>query len=68
MFKNIGWPEVLVVGVVIVILFGGKLLPKLGKNIGESGKQMKEATKELKDVITDKQRFPPQGNFAIIKV
>ena len=54
MFKNIGWPEVLVVGVVIVILFGGKLLPKLGKNIGESGKQMKEATKELKDVITDK--------------
>jgi sec-independent protein translocase protein TatA len=54
MFKNIGWPEILVIALVLVVLFGGKLLPKLGKNIGESGKEMKEAAKELKDVIKEK--------------
>jgi sec-independent protein translocase protein TatA len=54
MFKNIGWPEVLVIVLVLLVLFGGKLLPKVGKNIGESGKEMKEAAKELKDTIKEK--------------
>lgn len=53
MFKNIGWPEILIIAVVLLVLFGGKLLPKFGKNIGESGKEMKEAAKELKDAIKD---------------
>ena len=54
MFKNIGWPEVLVIVLVLVVLFGGKILPKIGKNIGESGKDLKEAASDLKDAIKDK--------------
>jgi sec-independent protein translocase protein TatA len=54
MFKNIGWPEIAIIAVVLLVLFGGKLLPKFGKNIGESGKEMKEAAKELKDTIKEK--------------
>ncbi len=54
MFKNIGWPEILIIAVVLLVLFGGKLLPKFGKNIGESGKEMKEAAKELKDTLSEK--------------
>lgn len=54
MFQNIGWPEILIIGVVLLVLFGGKLLPKFGKNIGESGKEMKEAAKELKETIKEK--------------
>ena len=54
MFKDIGWPEITVVLVVLLVLFGGRFLPKFGKNIGESGKEMKEATKELKNAIKNK--------------
>lgn len=54
MFKNIGWPEILIIAVVLLVLFGGRLLPKFGKNIGESGKEMKEAAKELKETLKDK--------------
>ena len=54
MFKNIGWPEILVIALVLLVLFGGKFLPKFGKNIGESGKEMKEAAKELKDTLSEK--------------
>jgi len=52
MFKNIGWPEILIIAVVLLVLFGGSLLPKFGKNIGESGKEIKKAAKELKDVVS----------------
>jgi sec-independent protein translocase protein TatA len=54
MFQNIGWPEILIIAVVLLVLFGGKFLPKFGKSVGESGKEMKEAAKELKEVIKEK--------------
>jgi len=54
MFQNIGWPEILIIAVVLLVLFGGRFLPKFGKNIGESGKEMKEAAKELKETIKEK--------------
>jgi sec-independent protein translocase protein TatA len=55
MFANIGWPEILIIAAIVLVLFGGKLLPKFGKNVGESGKELKKATKELKEVITEKE-------------
>jgi sec-independent protein translocase protein TatA len=55
MFQNIGWPEILIIAVVLLVLFGGKFLPKFGKTAGESGKELKEATKELKEVIKEKE-------------
>jgi sec-independent protein translocase protein TatA len=55
MFKNLGWPEILIIALVLLVLFGGKFLPKMGKNVGESGKELKKATKELKDVVTEKE-------------
>lgn len=55
MFKNIGWPEILVIALVLLVLFGGKLLPKVGKEIGESGKEIKKAAKELKEVVSSKE-------------
>jgi len=51
---NIGWPEILIVLVVILVLFGGKLLPKMGKDLGESGRELKKASKELKQTIKEK--------------
>jgi sec-independent protein translocase protein TatA len=54
MFQNIGVLEISIILLVVLILFGGRILPKAGKNLGESGRELKEATKELKDVVKDK--------------
>ncbi len=55
MFKNIGWPEILIIAVVLLVLFGGKFLPKFGKNVGEGGKELKKATEELKETLKEKE-------------
>lgn len=54
MFKNLGWPEIAIIAVVILILFGANFLPKMGKNLGESEKEIKKAAKDFKKVVTEK--------------
>lgn len=45
MFKSIGTTELVIIAVVLLILFGGKKLPELGKGIGEAIKEFKKAFK-----------------------
>jgi len=42
---GIGSTELILIAVVLVILFGGKKLPELGKGIGQSVKELKKAMK-----------------------
>jgi sec-independent protein translocase protein TatA len=46
MFRSIGLPELLVILVVAVLLFGGKKIPDLAKGLGEGIKNFKNAIKE----------------------
>jgi len=55
MFKNLGWPEIAIIVVVILILFGANFLPKVGKNLGTSEKEIKKAAKDFKKVVVDKE-------------
>lgn len=55
MFKNLGWTEIAIVAVVVLILFGANFLPRAGKNLGESEKEIKKASKEFKKVVTKKE-------------
>ncbi len=43
--ESLGWPELLVIGVVFVLLFGTRKLPELGKGLGEGIKTFKAALK-----------------------
>lgn len=45
MLKNIGAPELIVVGIVLVILFGGKKIPEFMKGIGEAVGEFRKAAK-----------------------
>ena len=40
---GIGSTEIIIIAVVLLILFGGRKLPELGKGIGESVKELKKA-------------------------
>lgn len=46
MFRSIGLPELLVILVVAVLLFGGKKIPELAKGLGEGIKNFKGAMKD----------------------
>lgn len=48
MFSGIGTTEIAILAVVLLILFGGKKLPELGKGLGESIKELRHAMKSEK--------------------
>jgi sec-independent protein translocase protein TatA len=43
---NIGAPEVIIIAIVILFLFGGKKLPEFIKGIGQAIAEFKKALKE----------------------
>ena len=48
MFKNIGTTELIIIGVIVVLLFGGKKIPEFMKGIGEAIKEFRNASKDTK--------------------
>lgn len=44
---GLGVPEILIIAVLALVLFGGKKLPELGKGLGRSLRNFKDALKEL---------------------
>jgi len=42
MFRSIGWQELMIVLVIVLILFGPKRLPQLGKTIGKTMRSLRE--------------------------
>jgi sec-independent protein translocase protein TatA len=52
---GLGFPEILVIAIVFVVLFGGKKLPELAKGLGEGIKNFKTALKEEEKVDEKKQ-------------
>lgn len=64
--NNIGSTELIIIGVVLLILFGGKKLSELARGIGESGRELKNVKKEMTDAYNDtdnesKKENPPAG-------
>jgi sec-independent protein translocase protein TatA len=51
---NIGFPELMVILVVALIIFGPKSIPQIGKSIGNGIKEFKEALKGTKQTETDR--------------
>ena len=42
----IGWPQIVLIAVVVLLLFGGKKIPELMKGLGSGIKEFKDASKE----------------------
>lgn len=50
----IGWPQMVLIAVVVLLLFGGKKIPELMKGLGKGVKEFKDATNGDKDDDLDK--------------
>jgi sec-independent protein translocase protein TatA len=49
----IGFPEMLVILVVALIIFGPRKLPELGRSLGRSINEFKRASNELRSTLDD---------------
>lgn len=63
---NMGWPEITIVIVIFILLFGAKKLPELARGVGKSIKEFKKATSNVEEEIrsaieedNEKPRTPP---------
>lgn len=48
---SIGMPELIVIFLVILLLFGSKRLPELAKGLGKGIREFKKATNEIKNEL-----------------
>jgi sec-independent protein translocase protein TatA len=51
MFGSIGMPELILIFVVALLVFGPKKLPEIGRSIGKGLAEFKKASEELKRTI-----------------
>ncbi len=51
MFGNLGAPEIILIVIAILILFGAKKIPELAKGIGKGMREFKKAVREVEDEI-----------------
>ena len=56
MFGSIGMPELIVIFVVALIVFGPRKLPELGKSLGKSLAEFKRASNELRNTLDEEIR------------
>ena len=52
MFGNLGAPEILLIALVLLLLFGAKRLPDIAKGIGKGIKDFKKEISSVTDNIT----------------
>ena len=51
--QNIGFPELLVVLLIVLLLFGAKRLPEMARGLGKSIHEFKKGIKEIKTDADD---------------
>jgi sec-independent protein translocase protein TatA len=49
---NLGFSELLLIGVILLLFFGPSRLPELGKSLGKGIQEFKKATREITDAVT----------------
>jgi sec-independent protein translocase protein TatA len=59
---NLGWTEILLIFLVILLVFGAKRIPEIARGLGKGIREFKDATNDIKRELTvaDAPPRPPQ--------
>ena len=68
MLGSIGMPELIIIFVIALIIFGPRKLPELGKSLGKSLAEFKRASNELKSTLEEEIRIEEQQRVETTKV
>ncbi|MCK4430783.1 MAG: TatA/E family twin arginine-targeting protein translocase [Candidatus Aminicenantes bacterium] len=49
MFGNIGFPELLIILVIALLIFGPKKLPEVGRSLGKALREFRKTSDEIKE-------------------
>ncbi len=60
LFGPLGWPEIVIILVVALLLFGGKKLPELAKGLGKGLRVFKKEIKGVREGIEDAIEAEPE--------
>ena len=60
MFGSIGMPELIIILVIALIIFGPRKLPELGRSLGRSIGEFKRASNELRSTLEEEIRLEDQ--------
>jgi sec-independent protein translocase protein TatA len=52
LFGNLGMPEILIIALVVLLLFGGKKIPELMRGIGKGVKSFKDGVQGIESDLT----------------
>jgi sec-independent protein translocase protein TatA len=58
---GLGLPEMIVIGIIILLIFGAKRLPEIGKGLGKTAKEIKDISKEMEKGKEKEQADGPEG-------
>ena len=53
LFGSLGTPEIIILALVVLLLFGGRKIPELMKGIGKGVKNFKDGVKGIEDEIKE---------------
>lgn len=61
----IGWPELILILIVVLVIFGPGKLPDVGNAIGKGIREFRKASNELEESVrTEPRRSPPRAQPA----
>lgn len=61
---SLGFPELVVIFVIALIIFGPRKLPEIGKSLGKSLAEFKRASNELRNTLEEEIRLEEQRSPA----
>ena len=64
MFGSIGMPELIIIMVIALIIFGPRKLPELGKSLGRSLNEFKKASTDLQNTLEQEIKIEEQKETA----